>query len=278
MRTHGLKTGLAAESPVLIHMRLLEFPINICARNSLVPVNHTICSTKAAPCAGAPAMFHPWKNPFSRGMSSNPVPLLALILPPLGRRELRKTPSGFSLISELRLLLFFERIKSCMNIFNEAIALIINLEGGLSLDERDSGNWTGGAQGIGELKGTKHGISAASYPHLDIENLTKEQAKEIYYRDYWLKLGGDKLSPQLAVVVMDCAVNSGVGAAKKLLKESSNVMDFIARRYEHYASLEQFNLYGRGWVRRFSSIVKHAATLSDDKPELLIVLDENNEE
>lgn len=164
-----------------------------------------------------------------------------------------------------------------MNLFNATVDLVVNLEGGHSLDKNDSGNWTGGAQGIGELKGTKHGISAASYPDLDIENLTVEDAKAIYYRDYWLKAGCDKLSPQLAVLVMDCAINSGVGLANKLLKESSNTMDFIARRYTHYASLEQFNLYGRGWVRRFSSIVAHAATLTDN-PELLIVLDEDNTE
>ncbi|MEZ9473500.1 glycosyl hydrolase 108 family protein, partial [Vibrio lentus] len=55
----------------------------------------------------------------------------------------------------------------------------------------DRGNWTTGVVGEGERKGTKFGIAAMSYPHLNIKQLTIEQAKEIYYRDFWLKLGGE---------------------------------------------------------------------------------------
>jgi hypothetical protein len=36
------------------------------------------------------------------------------------------------------------------------------------MDERDPGNWTGGAIGKGELRGTKWGISAQTYPQIDI--------------------------------------------------------------------------------------------------------------
>ena len=55
--------------------------------------------------------------------------------------------------------------------FCAAVQVIIMHEGGWQHDPRDRGNWTGGEVGRGECKGTKYGISAASYPALDIEIL-----------------------------------------------------------------------------------------------------------
>jgi hypothetical protein len=40
-----------------------------------------------------------------------------------------------------------------------------------------------------DLKGIKYGISAASYPTLDISNVTLTQAQDIYEADYWAKAG-----------------------------------------------------------------------------------------
>ena len=45
--------------------------------------------------------------------------------------------------------------------FDEAFDRLISHEGGYSEDPRDSGNWTGGAQGVGQLKGTKFGIASS---------------------------------------------------------------------------------------------------------------------
>ena len=58
--------------------------------------------------------------------------------------------------------------------FERAFEKLIDHEKGLSLDPKDRGNWTTGVIGKGELKGTKYGVSAMSYPHLDIRNLTLE--------------------------------------------------------------------------------------------------------
>jgi lysozyme family protein len=71
--------------------------------------------------------------------------------------------------------------------FVPAFKVIQYWEGGYQCDPRDSGNWTGGEVGRGELKGTICGISAASYPHLDIKNLTEDDIGSIYYPDWWLK-------------------------------------------------------------------------------------------
>ena len=107
--------------------------------------------------------------------------------------------------------------------FDQAFKSIIGDEGGFQKDPVDSGNWTSGVAGHGELKGTKYGISAASYPRLDIENITLEKAKEIYLLDYWNGCGCDLVPDAINYVLFDMAVNSGPRAAIKALQEVLHV-------------------------------------------------------
>jgi lysozyme family protein len=110
--------------------------------------------------------------------------------------------------------------------FEEAIEHVLAKEGGYTNDPRDSGNWTGGiinSKGIGILKGTKFGISAKAYPSLDIKNLTRDQAIDIYRRDYWLKIRADELPRSLRLNVFDFAVNAGIGTAIKTLQNACGV-------------------------------------------------------
>ncbi|WP_236513543.1 glycosyl hydrolase 108 family protein, partial [Escherichia coli] len=59
--------------------------------------------------------------------------------------------------------------------FDQAFKVTIGHEGSFTLNKNDAGNWTGGKVGVGQLKGTKYGIAANSYPNLDIKNLTLDQ-------------------------------------------------------------------------------------------------------
>lgn len=100
-----------------------------------------------------------------------------------------------------------------MNNFDAAFEYTIGNEGGYTNNRNDSGNWTGGRIGSGTLKGTKYGISAASYPTLDIANLTLDQAKDIYRRDYWTKFKLDQIvNDNVAIKCFDMIVNMGGNA------------------------------------------------------------------
>src|SRR5574337_1062858 len=92
--------------------------------------------------------------------------------------------------------------------FSEAFQRLLGNEGSYSDDPADPGNWTGGKVGEGELRGTKYGISAKTYPALDIAHLTAEQAQAIYYADYWMAHKLDQLPDVLRFDVFDGAVNS----------------------------------------------------------------------
>jgi lysozyme family protein len=101
-------------------------------------------------------------------------------------------------------------------IFDNAFTLLIGNEGKLSTDSRDPGNWTGGKVGKGVMKGSKYGISAASYPNIDIKNLTLQDAKDIYFKDYWI----DGVPDEVAFDLFDTSVNSGKTKAIKLLQQT----------------------------------------------------------
>lgn len=92
--------------------------------------------------------------------------------------------------------------------FEKAFEEIFTLEGGFTDDPNDKGNWTGGVIGKGELKGTKYGISAMSYPHLDIKDLTLQDAKQIYWSDWWTAYNYDRLESQaIAAKTFNHAMN-----------------------------------------------------------------------
>src|SRR5690606_5548293 len=64
-------------------------------------------------------------------------------------------------------------------------------------------------------------LSHNSYPSLDIANLTREDAIAIYYRDFYVKYGYDRLRDEaVATKVFDMAVNMGPAAAHRLLQEA----------------------------------------------------------
>lgn len=94
--------------------------------------------------------------------------------------------------------------------FNEIIEKVLEHEGGYVNDKDDLG---------GE---TKYGITKRFYPHLNIKELTREQAKEIYYNDYWIPSKAQKLPEHLRYPYFDCVVNTGQRRAVKILQQACN--------------------------------------------------------
>lgn len=93
--------------------------------------------------------------------------------------------------------------------FEKLIQSVLEHEGGYVNDATDPG---------GE---TKYGISKRAYPNEDIKNLTLDRAKDIYYRDYWLKLKGPSIqSDSVAGKLLDMGVNLGLGQSVKLLQRA----------------------------------------------------------
>lgn len=156
------------------------------------------------------------------------------------------------------------------DIFDKAIAFVLAEEGGYVNDRYDPGGQT------------KYGISKASYPNVDIYNLTLEQAKNIYRKDYWEKSGGaiDDISPQVAIALMDTAVNLGLRTANIFLQQVIHtkadgiigpmtraslascdldqvLLDLLVARQLRYTELGTWHRYKRGWTRRVFRLMKY---------------------
>lgn len=152
--------------------------------------------------------------------------------------------------------------------FETAVKHIFKHEGGLVDHPKDPG-------GITNL-----GISLRAYPDLGrdgIRNLKRADAEAIYKRDYWDACRCDDLPDFVRLMVFDCAVNQGVGAATRLLQsaagavvdgklgdrtiQAANKLDRTTLlhklsflRFERYKNNPNWNTFGSGWMNRLLAI------------------------
>lgn len=133
--------------------------------------------------------------------------------------------------------------------------------------------------GFANLKGdpggrTMYGITERDHPDLWAAGPpTLAQARERYWRDYWVASGCSSLPWPLSALVFDAAVNQGVGAAIRMLQklvrvpqdgvfgratmEAVKAMDpadalprYLAIRALRYTGTRNFDRFGEGWLWR----------------------------
>ena len=164
------------------------------------------------------------------------------------------------------------------------LALVRENEGiGLDMNPMDPGNWTGNRIGVGELHGSKCGISAGAYPSLDIASLTDDAIMFLYRQDYLNRVGFDQLPVPIAIIIADCAINQGIGAAARILQQSLDVAvdgvigpqtiaaaqrrgnnpgpvvdEIAARRALRYSATSGLLDFGLGWFRRLTRTYRAA--------------------
>ena len=162
-----------------------------------------------------------------------------------------------------------------MTNFDKAIERVLAHEGGYVNHPKDPGgetNW-----GI-----TRNTATAAGYKG-SMRDMTREQAKAIYRKQYWDAVKADQLPFVVAFQLFDAAVNHGVRRAIMLMQQSVGTTQdgviggktiqaissrdpqqlallFNAVRLEFYAGLADFAHFGKGWTRRVAVNLRFAAT------------------
>lgn len=154
--------------------------------------------------------------------------------------------------------------------FDQAFDRLISNEGGYVNNPADPG---------GE---TKYGLSKRAYPNLDIANLTRDQAKEIYRADFWQRGQMDQYDAAIGFQVFDAAVNHGIETAVRMLQRAAGVADdghigpvtvqaiksksvtdmlmlFIAHRIKYWTKLSTWPTFGKGWANRAADDLIYAA-------------------
>ena len=99
------------------------------------------------------------------------------------------------------------------------------------------------------------GINQKANPDVDVKNLTKEGAAQIYQTRYWNAIGGDKLPTNMAVVAMNAAINMGPEVAKTMLAQSggdpATFTELVKQRYQAIAQNDPKQAqFLSGWLAR----------------------------
>lgn len=154
------------------------------------------------------------------------------------------------------------------DVFQLAVGWLFGVEGGYADDPDDRGGRT------------RFGISARSYPDIDIRALTPEEAAGIYRRDYWDAFQCGRLPPAMAAALFDAAVQHRPKTARRLLQRGLGVvadgligpvtrqaaamedplaflpihLSHRAVLYRDLAAQPSQAKYYRGWMRRIFSL------------------------
>jgi lysozyme family protein len=157
--------------------------------------------------------------------------------------------------------------------FEKAMKFIRVVEGGKFNHPNDPGGFT------------NMGLTQRDYPKLDLHNLTREQADNIFYKDYWKKSSAAKLPYPMFISYFDSVVNTGVSRANKILQKvvgvkqdgiiGTQTIKAIEKNGNHlqlalavadekqnfYHRLinknSKFKAFKRGWTRRTEALKKY---------------------
>lgn len=141
--------------------------------------------------------------------------------------------------------------------FEKALEFLFPSEGGYVNNKNDKG----GPTNMGITQATLNSYrKRKGLPSKDVKNITREEAKAIYYDDYWVTSGADRISdPNMAVAIFDTAVLHGPGTAKTFYNQSKGDLNkFLQIRQESYdkivANDPSQKIFYNGWNNRVNNL------------------------
>lgn len=148
-------------------------------------------------------------------------------------------------------------------LFKQALHFVLNMEGGFVDDPDDKG----GATNKGITQSTYDAYRKAhNKTKQTVKNITDAEVSEIYYNNYWMNAGCDKMTPIFAVVAFDTAVNMGVGRVKEFMQfaEYKSTDKFLIARigkYVEFARVGNQQKFLLGWLNRVFKLIDFTKTI-----------------
>ena len=165
--------------------------------------------------------------------------------------------------------------------FDTALKALLKHEGGFSNHPADPGGMTN----LGVTKRVWEEYVGHAVDEQTMRGLTPEAVAPLYKTRYWDAVKGDDLPSGVDLCVFDCAVNSGVGRASKLLQRAAGVADdgkigpgtlqavmakdpkelvdaFCDQRQAFLEALPTFATFGKGWSRRVAEVREQGENLA----------------
>ena len=162
--------------------------------------------------------------------------------------------------------------------FGATMDLMLNLEGKKSDDPRDRG----GRTNFGVTQGTyNRWRDSKNLPRQDVFKITKDEAMQLYKKNFWGIIGGDKLPQKTAMALMSFALTDGPEDSVRLVQRMLKIpatgymgpatlarINKLVKKYGdegfankvlnkqiiRYKNDEQAHIYGRGWVNRANKV------------------------
>lgn len=169
--------------------------------------------------------------------------------------------------------------------WERSFELMLGSEGGFSDDPRDNGN----KLPDGRPGSTMLGVTQYNWEHWTGHQVTHEQMKKLkpedvkpfYRKKFWDACRGDDLPDGIDYLVFDFAVNAGVGRSAKTLQSAVGatpdgaigpltlgavaayspvelIDKFSEEKINFYQGLQNFDVYGVGWLNRVKHVRKTA--------------------
>lgn len=148
-------------------------------------------------------------------------------------------------------------------LFKKALKFVLKWEGGYVNNPNDKG----GATNKGITQNTYNTwLKAHGLASRDVRLITNDEVEQIYFKNYWLKAGCDKMSPKFAVLAFDTAVNMGLARVNQFLKaaEWKYPEKFIVAREAKYREFAQYGnqkIFLNGWLNRLNDLKKFITTI-----------------
>ena len=116
---------------------------------------------------------------------------------------------------------------------------------------------------------TDRGVTQAKYnewrdgqglPRKSVKGISSAEAEQLFFSEFWIKCGGERLAAGVDLATYDAGVNSGVSRARKWLIASiggpdhETVKKLCGKRLGFMQSLNIWKTFGKGWGRRVADI------------------------
>ena len=141
-------------------------------------------------------------------------------------------------------------------LFKRALKFVLKWEGGYVNNPDDKG----GATNKGITQNTYNAwLKSLGLQSRDVRNITQQEVEQIYYTNYWLKAGCNKMSPKFAVLAFDTAVNMGLARVNQFLKAAQwkypdKFIEARRAKYEEFAQYGNQKIFLKGWLNRLNAL------------------------
>ena len=148
-------------------------------------------------------------------------------------------------------------------LFKKVLKFVLKWEGGYVNNPNDKG----GATNKGITQYTYNAwLKSCGLAAKDVKYITMDEVEQIYYKNYWLKAGCDKMSAKFAFLAFDTAVNMGLARVNQFLRAAQwkHIEKFIAAREAKYREFAQYGnqkIFLKGWLNRLWALEKEIAAI-----------------